>query len=69
MTCGIYMIQNTINGKIYIGQSIDIELRFKSHKNKLERGNHIIYICKSRGENMGKKNLNLIFYANVKKKN
>lgn len=40
MTCGIYMIQNTINGKIYIGQSIDIELRFKSHKNKLERGNH-----------------------------
>ncbi len=25
--CGIYQITNQINGKIYIGQSIDIERR------------------------------------------
>lgn len=34
--CGIYMIQNKINGKIYIGQSINIYQRWMSHKsNKL----------------------------------
>lgn len=31
MTCGIYKITNTINGKMYIGQSIDIEARWKRH--------------------------------------
>ena len=31
MSCGIYKIENLINGKIYIGQSINIEKRFKQH--------------------------------------
>ena len=35
MTCGIYMIQNKINGKLYIGQSIDIEDRWRKHINAL----------------------------------
>ena len=39
MTCGIYMIQNKVNGKIYIGQSVNIEKRWKNHKSEL-RGNH-----------------------------
>lgn len=30
---GIYKIQNCINGKVYIGKSLDIERRFKHHKN------------------------------------
>ena len=38
--CGIYCIENLINHKKYIGQSIDIELRFKRHKNNLHHGNH-----------------------------
>ena len=29
---GIYKITNKVNGKCYIGQSLDIEKRFKSHK-------------------------------------
>ena len=33
MTCGIYKIQNKINGKIYIGQSVNIEKRWNKHKN------------------------------------
>ena len=31
MTCGIYKIENLINGKIYIGQSKHIEKRFQQH--------------------------------------
>lgn len=32
MSCGIYKITNTINGKTYIGQSSNIEERWKKHK-------------------------------------
>ena len=34
MTCGIYKIENKINGKVYIGQSTNIEQRWKGHINK-----------------------------------
>lgn len=30
--CGIYKITNTVNGKVYIGQSIHIKQRWKGHK-------------------------------------
>lgn len=33
LTCGIYQIENKINGKKYIGQSIEIENRWKKHLN------------------------------------
>ena len=33
MTCGIYCITNNINGKQYVGQSVDIEERFWQHIN------------------------------------
>lgn len=32
MSCGIYKIQNKINNKVYIGQSINIETRWRHHK-------------------------------------
>lgn len=35
MTCGIYMIQNKVNGKIYIGQSNNIERRYNEHRYSL----------------------------------
>ena len=31
-TCGIYKITNMVNGKVYIGQSVDIEKRWNEHK-------------------------------------
>ena len=31
MSCGLYKITNKINGKIYIGQSINIERRWQQH--------------------------------------
>jgi hypothetical protein len=41
MTSGIYKITNKFNGKIYIGQSMNIEKRLKSHFQNLNNGDHI----------------------------
>jgi group I intron endonuclease len=38
---GIYKIENIINGKIYIGSSIDIDRRIKRHKNDLTKNKHV----------------------------
>ena len=41
MTCGIYMIRNKVNGKMYIGQAIDIEgVRWKTHRRELKGDYH-----------------------------
>ena len=37
---GIYKIENKVNGKVYIGQSIDIEKRWKNHISYLNKGIH-----------------------------
>ena len=41
MTCGIYMIRNKANGKMYIGQAVDIEDRWKRHTRVLKSDYHI----------------------------
>ena len=38
--CGVYEIVNTVNGKRYIGSSVDISSRFRHHKNELQKGIH-----------------------------
>ncbi len=38
--CGIYTITNTVNGKVYVGSSIDIKTRWYGHRDKLKRGTH-----------------------------
>lgn len=40
MTCGIYAITNTKNGKRYIGSAVNIEKRWNEHRNALRRGHH-----------------------------
>ena len=35
MVCGIYVIHNLINGKKYIGQSVDVYQRLSKHKSNL----------------------------------
>lgn len=40
MTCGIYEIVNRVNGKRYVGQSLNIEKRWSYHRQDLTRGNH-----------------------------
>lgn len=39
--CGVYKIENLINGKIYIGKSINVGRRWYEHKRELNEGNHI----------------------------
>ena len=38
--CGIYVIKNTINDKMYIGQSVDIYHRWMQHKADLRNDHH-----------------------------
>lgn len=38
--CGIYCIENLVNHKKYIGQSVDIEARWRYHKSELRRDIH-----------------------------
>lgn len=40
MICGIYKILNRINGKYYIGGSVNIILRWSRHKNDLNKNKH-----------------------------
>lgn len=36
--CGIYKVTNKLNGKCYIGQSVDIHKRFNAHKSLRKKG-------------------------------
>ena len=40
MSSGIYQIENTINGKRYIGSAVNIKGRFAMHKSTLRNGTH-----------------------------
>lgn len=40
MTIGVYLIRNTVNGKVYVGSSSNVEKRFGDHKRHLRRGAH-----------------------------
>lgn len=37
---GIYIIRNTVNGKIYIGSSTHIQSRFSAHRSRLKKQEH-----------------------------
>jgi group I intron endonuclease len=40
MKSGIYLIKNIINNKVYIGSAVNVEKRWKEHKNLLKEGKH-----------------------------
>lgn len=39
--CGVYKIENLINGKVYVGKSKNIGIRWYEHKSELNNGSHI----------------------------
>lgn len=38
--CGVYLIRNTTDGKVYVGSSIDIDKRWQSHVNQMKGNRH-----------------------------
>lgn len=39
--CGVYKIENLLNGKVYIGKSKNIRNRWSEHRSELNNGTHI----------------------------
>lgn len=60
MACGIYCIENIINNKKYIGQSLNISARLTEHKRKLTRKIHRNIHLQNAWNNYGENNF--IFY-------
>lgn len=38
---GVYRIRNTVNGKVYVGSSVDVHDRLRHHRESLARNTHI----------------------------
>ena len=51
--CGIYCIENIINGKKYIGLSRDIDRRWLEHRSELNRGDHVNKYLQNSWNNYG----------------
>lgn len=54
--CGIYCINNIINNKKYIGQSININKRWKSHISALNNNRHYNFHLQQAWNKYGSKN-------------
>lgn len=60
MTSGIYAIINKINGKKYIGSSVDIANRWSQHRYKLKKGSHPAKHLLSAWNKYGEKNFDFV---------
>ena len=66
-TCGIYMIRNKINDKVYIGQSIHIQNRLDSHKRELRKGKHDSRHLQFAWDKYGEENFEFLSICECKK--
>lgn len=55
---GIYKIENKINGKVYIGESLDIKRRWKEHIKDLDKNKHHSYKLQEDWNKYGKDSFN-----------
>lgn len=65
---GIYKISNKINGKVYIGESLDIEKRWAEHISSLDNNKHHSYKLQSDWARFGKDNFDFVIVEEVEKK-
>lgn len=56
---GIYKIENTTNGKVYIGESFNIKNRLQQHLDELESNNHYNKKLQHDWNVYGKENFNI----------
>lgn len=56
---GVFQIRNTVNKKVYIDSSADLDAIFKRQKFQLNCGNHPVENFKKIGKNLERTNLNL----------
>lgn len=62
---GIYKIENKVNGKVYIGQSINIEERWRTHRNMLRRNGHYNKHFQNSWNKHGEENFDFSVIENV----
>ena len=58
---GIYKIVNKVNGKYYVGSSIDVKKRWREHVSDLQRGNHKNRHLQRSWNKYGKDNFTFVF--------
>lgn len=57
---GLYIIRNTVNSKVYVGSTVDIHKRWRTHKWRLNRGDHHSHHLQNAWDKYGKENFELI---------
>ncbi len=62
---GIYKIVNKVNGKYYVGSSVDSEKRWKGHRSELGRGIHCNVYFQNAWNKYGEESFILIFVEEV----
>jgi group I intron endonuclease len=66
MKSGIYLIQNIINKKVYVGSSVNIERRWKKHKALLRNDKHHSLHLQNAWNKFGEENFKFIILETVK---
>ena len=65
---GVFQIRNTVNGKIYVGSSLNLDAIWNRNKMELNFGNHRNSILQSEWKQFGERNFTYEILAEVVQK-
>ena len=65
MTQGVYAIEHVATGKLYIGESTEVESRWNRHRNLLNAGKHSVKSLQSDWVTFGASAFQLLFLEEV----
>ena len=65
---GVFQIRNTVNGKIYVGSSLNLDAIWNRNKMELNFGNHRNLILQSEWKQFGERNFTYEILAEVVQK-